>query len=257
MLETLRAIPFPAHLAPLEDARLLRLAANLAGAALSARLELYPRNMSARDALELSQSALAGADAIAIADLRDRLRDRYPEAAPLPEHPELDGLLDAAGYDWKWDDAAPSTALPAPAPTSPASSSRSATQLFRRTHDVPPAERDDFETARDTEHKLSVAAAQRAPLILTTAIRDYSEAIDEIVKRFDPEIIDFDRALLDSMRTLAQTRNISWDRVITADADRRTAFIAHASHPLPRTPWRESKPSFAPPLAPSCSSTQA
>jgi hypothetical protein len=38
------------------------------------------------------------------------------------------------------------------------------------------------------------------PLILTTAIRDYSEAIAELVKRFHPEVMDFDRALLDSMR---------------------------------------------------------
>lgn len=37
VLETLRALEFPAHLAPLDDARLLRMAATLAGAALSAR----------------------------------------------------------------------------------------------------------------------------------------------------------------------------------------------------------------------------
>jgi hypothetical protein len=91
--------------------------------------------------------------------------------------------------------------------------------LFRRDFDVLPAEREDKEIADDTEHKLSIAAAHRAPLILTTAIRDYSEAIAELVNRFHPEVMDFDRALLDSMRDLARTRNISWDRVLTADAE--------------------------------------
>jgi serine/threonine protein kinase len=219
-LETLRAVPFPAHLAPLEDARLLRLAATLAAVALSARLELYPRNMAVRDALELSQSALAGADAIAIPELRARLRDRYPEAAPLPDRPELDGVLAHAGYDWTWDPAA--GLYRAPRVATDISSSyvpRSATLLVRRTYDVPPSERDDYETALDTEHKLSVAFAQRAPLVLTTAIRDYGDAVGELVKRWDPVVIDLDRKLLDSMRALARTRNISWERVVTADAE--------------------------------------
>jgi serine/threonine protein kinase len=220
VLETLRALEFPEHLAPLEDARLLRLAATLAGAALSARLELYPRNMPARDALELSQSALAGADTITIAELRHRVRDRYPEAAPLPNRPELDVLLQSAAYDWTWDPAA--QLYRAPRSTSDVSSTfvpRATTVLFRRDFDVPPAEREDKEIADDTEHKLSIAAAHRAPLILTTAIRDYSEAIAELVKRFHPEVMDFDRALLNSMREMARTRNISWDRVLTADAE--------------------------------------
>src|SRR5207244_13016043 len=85
VVENLRAIPFPGDRAPIEDARLLRLAATLAGAALSPRLELYPKNMPARDALELSHSALAGSDSISIQEFRDRVRDRYPEAAPLPD----------------------------------------------------------------------------------------------------------------------------------------------------------------------------
>jgi serine/threonine protein kinase len=219
-LETLRAIPAPGNLPPVEDARLLRFAAALAGAALSPRLELYPKGMPARDALELSRSAPASADSISVQDLRIRVRDRYPEAEPLPDRPALDGLLDDAAYDWAWDPEAcvyrpRRLATEASTPYAP----RSATRLVPRTHDVPPAERDDFETARDTEHKLSVAARHGSPLILSASMGHYYEAIDEIVRRFHPEIVDLDRALLDAMREIARTRNIPWDRVLTADAE--------------------------------------
>jgi hypothetical protein len=108
--------------------------------------------MPARDALELSQSALAGNDTIDIATLRERIRERYPEAAPLPDHPELNRLLDEAGYDWIWDPA--TVQYRARRPSTGISSEyvpRSATQFIRRTHDVPPSERDDFATARDTD----------------------------------------------------------------------------------------------------------
>ena len=215
VLQTLRAIPTPADFAPLDDARLLRLAATLAGAALSPRLELYPKNLPPRDALELSQSALAGADAIAIQDLRDRVRERYPEAALLPDRPALDDLLREAAYDWTWDAVASLYRAPRPSSTEASTTyaHRSATRLTPRFHEVPPSERDDFETARDTEHKLSVGARQGGFLILTASMNHYYEAVAEIVRRFHLEVIDLDRTLLDAMRAIADTRGHTWDRV--------------------------------------------
>jgi hypothetical protein len=96
---------------------------------------------------------------------------------------------------------------------------RSATRLTPRFHEVPPAERDDFETARDTEHKLSVGARQGGFLILTASMNHYYEAVAEIVRRFHLEVIDLDRTLLDAMRVIAGTRGHKWDRVLTADAE--------------------------------------
>jgi serine/threonine protein kinase len=219
-LETLRKIPTPTDAIPLDDARLLRLAASLAGVALSPRLELYPKNLPARAALELSQSALAGADDIKIQDLRDRVRERYPEAAPLPDRPALDDLLREAAYDWSWDDTA--GLYRAPRPSTDASTTyapRSATRLTPRFYEVPPSERDDFETARDTEHKLTVADRQGSFLILTASMNYYYEAVAEIVRRFHPEVIDLDRKLLDAMRVIADARGHQWERVLTADAE--------------------------------------
>ncbi len=219
-LETLRAVPAPENLAPIEDARLLRIAAALAGVAVSPRMELYPKGMAARDTLELSKYALAGADSISVEELRTRVRDRYPEAEALPDRPALDTLLQDAAYDWTWDaEARVYHPRRAATETSTQYAARLATRVVPRTHDVPPAERDDFEIARETEHKLSVAAKQRSPLILTTSMSHYYEAIDEIVRRFNPEVMDLDRALVDAMREIARARNYSWERVITADAE--------------------------------------
>jgi hypothetical protein len=64
----------------------------------------------------------------------------------------------------------------------------------------------------------------------------YYEAVAEIVRRFHPEVIDLDRALLDAMRVIAEARGHKWDRVLTADAEppesrhraRLTALVAEA-----------------------------
>jgi hypothetical protein len=74
------------------DQRVLLAARASRTAAASARLELYPRGMSASRALTLSLSALAGAG-LTVEALHRRVAARYPEAQPLPGRPELDRLL--------------------------------------------------------------------------------------------------------------------------------------------------------------------
>ena len=77
-------------------------AAASSGAALSARLELHPRGMSAVSAIRLSLGALGGPDRLTEADLRARVRGRFPEAAELPVRPDLDALLEEVGADREW-----------------------------------------------------------------------------------------------------------------------------------------------------------
>src|SRR5262249_51634656 len=87
----------PAECAPMTSERLLRLAvAASAGASLSPRQEVYPKEMAAARALRLGLGALTGlapGDAIRVEDVRQRIAARYPEAKPLPDRPELDRLL--------------------------------------------------------------------------------------------------------------------------------------------------------------------
>lgn len=70
------------------------------GAARSTRLEIYPRGLTPERALALSGAVLTGD--VSPAAIHQRVLARYPEAAPLPDHPELDALVAKLGL--KWDD---------------------------------------------------------------------------------------------------------------------------------------------------------
>ena len=89
----------------LPHGRALRLAAAASkGAALSARAELYPKGMAPGIALRLSLGSLAGPRVLSEEAVRERVRGRFPDAAPLPPRPELDRLLDEVGAERIWSD---------------------------------------------------------------------------------------------------------------------------------------------------------
>lgn len=106
----------PDGVAPLLPGRLARLAAASAGdrVDLSGRGELYPVDLDAERALRLSIGALVGAGTphpgqpgrrlVALDEIRQRVRSRYPRAAELPDRPQLDTLLGRAGWDATWSD---------------------------------------------------------------------------------------------------------------------------------------------------------
>jgi serine/threonine protein kinase len=84
-------------LALLPPDRLVALAAAASeGAAASARMEIYPRQMDAARAIRLSLNVLTSSE-LSEEALRQRVRARYPEAEDLPARPALDDLLKAHG----------------------------------------------------------------------------------------------------------------------------------------------------------------
>ena len=90
ILENLQEVDPPDMGRVLTSARLVRLAAAASEqAAVSSRLELYPRGMAARDALLLSHGAFPGGGEVTVSDLRERVASRYPDAEPLPGRPLL------------------------------------------------------------------------------------------------------------------------------------------------------------------------
>ena len=62
--------------------------------------------MPAARTLKLSQGALLGVRTLTVAQIRERVESRYPEAERLPDRPELDELLREAGFELSWDPAA-------------------------------------------------------------------------------------------------------------------------------------------------------
>ncbi len=107
--EALRAV---ARDDALSTTRLLRLAAGFSHtAAISTWQELYPRGMAPERALSLARNAiltLGPRNQIAPVTpqaLRERVVARYPEAAPLPDRPALDAVVQAAGLPLVWSEA--------------------------------------------------------------------------------------------------------------------------------------------------------
>ena len=88
-----------ARLLALSDDRLLELAAQASQtAAVSARLELYPKGLAADRALRLSAPQLRGG--LSEDDLRQLVKARYPLAETLPPRPALEALVAACGFEF-------------------------------------------------------------------------------------------------------------------------------------------------------------
>ncbi|MFO0756694.1 MAG: hypothetical protein U0359_09395 [Byssovorax sp.] len=90
---------WPACARVLKEERLFEIgAAASERAACSARLEIYPRGLSAQRAVELCAATFKGG--VAESEVRARVAARYPEAEPLPPRPALDDLLRVIGFGW-------------------------------------------------------------------------------------------------------------------------------------------------------------
>ena len=237
VIERLRAIRPPEGAEIDSDSRLVRLASAASGgasgnasggAAVSSRLELYPRGMDAERALKLSIGAVAGAKTLSEEQLRERVTSRYPEAAPLPPRPALDRLLAAAGLDLTFDEAsqtfvAPAhdarsvtsgstflprfpTALPAGSPPGAAGTAAATT---------PPEVAD----AQAFEQRLFRAIQNGTFLQLVVVPREYDRAAEECVRRFGVVPIDVEQVVLDSLRESAAALDVDWNLVLAADED--------------------------------------
>ena len=216
--EELGLVPVPEGMGAMPPGRLLRLAAAAStGAALSARLELYPRGMPALTALRLSLGALAGPEKLPEADLRARVRGRFPEAAELPPRPALDALLDEAGADREWrappnDEAGFYSRTVSDTGTGTLTSPRYPTT-------APPQEATpDVLDARALEEKIAHAAHTGAFLALTVEPRRAGDAEAELLRRFPRDVVSLERLMLRAMRAEATARRVLWPKALAADA---------------------------------------
>lgn len=218
--ETLRALPAPEGLGGLPDARRVRLAAAAgARAAVSSRLELYPRGMDPVRALKLSQGALAGVPKLSAEQIRTRVASRYPEAAPLPDRPELDALLKDAGLELEWSAAADEgrgAYLP-PAPARLLSTSFSTLTRRATALDELPAATPEVAAARELEARLDRSVREGGFLALAVAPKGLTQARDELAKRFEVQVEDLDRHLIRALKETAARRKVSWQKVQDAD----------------------------------------
>jgi serine/threonine protein kinase len=208
-------------LARLGVEQLLPLAASAsARAACSARLELYPRGMSAERALRLC----AGVFTERVYDearLRHVVASRYREALSLPERPALDAMVTAV-LEFRYDDAlavyrrppaveAPSSLTHAPAVAKPAVT-RPAQRLA-----TPRAVRFDDTAARDFDDRLRVAAERRMFRVVNAAPVDAPAIAQAIGRRLDVPVARLDKLLWQTLRELAERDGVDWSVIIDAD----------------------------------------
>ena len=227
VVEALRGVPAPPGTDPslVFPERLVEVAVIAsAGAAVTPRLEIYPRGLDAGRALRLAAGALYGVDALAPAQVAERVVARFPAAAVLPGRPELDGLLDAAGVPLRWDEdqrlylarkvgAAGLTSLLTRRTTPRVSTGGTLTRAgWRRVEN-------DVLAADD---RLARSLEEGGWLVLSVPPRRVTRA-ERCLAGQAVTTVDVERTLLAGMREFCERHDVRWPLVLEADAADRTS----------------------------------
>lgn len=224
VIEMLREVRLPDGLAPLDPTRLVRLAAGVSRqAAVSARLEVYPRGLEPRRAILLSAGALLGTKDLSVDEIRARVTSRYPEAAPLPAQPEaLQDLLAVTGTRFTWDSAADggkgAFRFQRPDEVTLTSGSSGNRRGSNPALTFPPAPAPEILDAQRFQDRLEHTVARGACLFLVTQPRDYLRAQDRLREAFQPAVCDLDAVLIRGLQAECQRIGARWEKVLAADA---------------------------------------
>ncbi len=222
-IERLEAVDRPHTVSPMSAQRLLRLAAGSSQrAAVSSRLELYPRGMAAQRAIQLALGSLVGPRLLTEAQVRERILGRYPEAENLPTRSNLDRLLVAAGADlvWRGDGELGPGYYPSRKSFGP--SAGSSTYTHRNSAALADENiSEEVAAARQFEDKLRHAAKAGGFLVLTVAPRPAHRAASAITARFAEPLgfrtISLDRLILECLQEEAAQLRVAWSKVLEAD----------------------------------------
>jgi hypothetical protein len=227
-LEELRSVAFPIleDTPPPADHRLLQFAVLASdAAALSPKLEIYPRGLSAERALALAQSAVvcAPGSALSVEDVQKCVAAKYPEAQPLPGRPDLDQLLEGLSTGLVWKDSAfcgkggyEPTYRESPTfeTTRPLGTRLSTQSTLQPGAEVTP----DVADARSLEEKLRFAAREGAFLVLSVEAQWLGRARQELARRFPVEVCDLDKLFISELHQEAKQKKAKWEVVLRADA---------------------------------------
>ena len=247
VIEALQGVDAPPGVTKPAPNRLLALATAVSSrAALSSRLELYPRGMAAERALKLALGALAGAHTLTPDEIRRRIAGRYPEAAPLPDRPALDALLLDAGSELSWKSEAGDGRGAYESPFRSFLTVSSETRYTRtagRASRVAEAGAADWGEYDDFEQRLVRALENRAFLALTVSPRRLAEAERALASGFAVDARSMDELLIRHMKAAATEAGADWHVVLRADRGTRDGsdwanlmrLVGHRALPRVRT----------------------
>jgi serine/threonine protein kinase len=225
IIEALRSIEPPAGATPVSETRLVKLAsATSSRAAVSSRMELYPRGMAAARVLKLAHGALLGARQLTTDEIQKRVAARYPDSEALPDRPRLDELLTALGLELQWDKNAADGKGAFVYKSNESAGVSSTTPLASRMPTFLPQAPSlgevapEIADARLFENKLQRAATDGTFLALTVAPKGLDAAEQELRRRFQVAPRNVDEILIRLMREQARAAKVDWNVVLQADA---------------------------------------
>lgn len=235
VVETLRRVRLPQGVAPLSDERLVKLAVNASHTAgLSSRLEVYPRGLEPRRAIQLAAGALLGTRDLSVDDIRQRVSSRYPEAAPLPNRPELDTLLDQVETKLKWDPAADNgrgayrserrdRVSGVSSSTSTKGSTGNAEENGVSTEKL---------TADQFTDRLRGSIQTSGYLVLVSTTTHYLSVEQRLRQDYPVAVCDIDALLLNELKAQAELLKVKWEKILEADQAAETSTDWHRLNQL-------------------------
>ena len=227
----LRGVNRPPELAELAHERLLALAAAASShACVNGRGELYPRGLDARRALKLSQGAIAGLGEMdrvrrrrvfTVAELRERMAQRYPEAAPLPDAPECVALVrEVLGEETEYDAPNQRFLVRAAEAMTVQTGSGARTTMYVTQLGAQPIDAHQQAVARanDFNREVNSALSDRRLMVLGVQPASFACAVPRLTEYFRVRHVSIDALIIDGLRVVAAKRNIQLTRIHEADA---------------------------------------
>lgn len=208
-----RSIPalrqiWASDLPPLDDTRLVRLAARLSeGAAASASGELYSTNMPVVDAVRLALGSTMPSQRFSVEDVKRFVQVRFPGVGGVPGRPGLDRVLAEAGTGLTWD--GESYSIP--------SAHSDTTFVTQTTYPAIPIRTTDT-TGHPASKTLRESIAARSFLALGVPAKHAERLAAGLVSTFGAIEVNVTDVLLDSLKESADKAGVPWDTVLAADA---------------------------------------
>lgn len=213
-----------------DSSRLVRLAAGLSStAAASGAGELHHRDLPQLAALTLTFKGFGGAQQLAPAEIRERVRVRFPAVPALPERPRLDELVLQAGLALIYDDRRGVYRSAQGSTDTTGLESRQATRLAAATSPVA--------TGGAISHRLEESISRRSFVALGVPATRGDRLVEAVQSRYAASVVDVTGVLLGALKAESEKVGLPWATVRAADAQPQESRARKGLDELVKRSW--------------------